>query len=56
MLVVACANVYGGCIAMAHRDAVVQLCHFDPEWDPEGEASEEVQTLWLFYCDNQTPS
>ena len=20
---------------------------FDPEWDPEGEAPEEVQTLWL---------
>ena len=24
MLAVACANVYGGCIAMARRDAVIQ--------------------------------
>ena len=32
---------------MAHRDAVVQPYQFDPESDPEGEAPEEVQTLWL---------
>ena len=36
-LAVACANVCGGCIAMA------QLYQFDPE----GEAPEEIQTLWL---------
>ena len=32
---------------MAHQDAVVQPYQFDPESDPEGEAPEEVQTLWL---------
>ena len=47
MLAVACANVYGGCNAMALRDAVVQPYQFDPESDPEGEAPEEIQTLWL---------
>ena len=47
MLAVACANVYGGSIAMAHRDAVLQPYQFDPESDPEGEAPEEIQTLWL---------
>ena len=26
---------------------LVQPNQFDPEWDPEGEAPEEVQTLWL---------
>ena len=41
-LVVACANVYGRCMAMARRDAVVQPYQFDPELDPEGEAPEEV--------------
>ena len=46
-LAVACANVYGGCIAMACRDFFFQPYQFDPEWDPEGEAPEEVQTLWL---------
>ena len=40
-LAVACANVYGGCIAMARRDAVIHPYQFDPESDPEGEA------LWL---------
>ena len=32
---------------MARRDAVVQPHQFDPEQDPEGEATEEIQTLWL---------
>ena len=32
---------------MASRDAFVQPYQFDPESDPEGEAPEEVQTLWL---------
>ena len=35
------------CIAMARRDFFVQLYQFDPESDPEEEAPEEVQTLWL---------
>ena len=47
MLAVACANVYGGCIAMAWRDVVIQPYQLDPELDPEGEAPEEIQTLWL---------
>ena len=47
MLAVACANVYGGSIAMAHGDAVLQPYQFDPESDPEGESPEEIQTLWL---------
>ena len=47
MLAVACANVYGGCMAMARKEAFVQHYQFDPELDPEGEAPEEVQTLWL---------
>ena len=47
MLAVACANVYGGCVAMARPDAVIQPYQFDPESDPEGEAPEEVQTLQL---------
>ena len=47
MLAVACTNVYGGCNAMARRDAVVQPYQFVPESDPEGEAPEEVQTLQL---------
>ena len=47
MLLVACANVYGGCIAMARRDAVVQLYQIESESDPEGEAPEETQTLQL---------
>ena len=46
-LAVACANVYGGCIAMACRDFFFQPYQFDPEWDPEGEAPEEEETLWL---------
>ena len=46
-LAVACANVYGGCIAISHPDAVIQQNQFDPESDPEGEAPEEVQTLRL---------
>ena len=32
---------------MARQDAFVQLYQFDPESNPEGEASEEKQTLWL---------
>ena len=47
ILKVACTNVYFGCIAVARRDAVIHPYQFDPEWDPEGEAPEEVQTLWL---------
>ena len=46
-LVVACANVYGGCNTTACWDAVIQPYWFDPELDPEGEAPEEVQTLRL---------
>ena len=50
-LAVACANVYGGCIyiciAVARGDAVIQPYQFDPEMDPEREAPEEVQTMWL---------
>ncbi|XP_030296359.1 P2X purinoceptor 7-like [Sparus aurata] len=46
-LLVACTNVYGGCIAMARRDTVVQPFQFEPELDPEGEAPEETQTLRL---------
>ena len=46
-LAVACANVYGGCIAMARRDAITQPYQFYLELDPEGEAPEEIQTLWL---------
>ena len=43
MLAVACANVYGGCIAMARRDAVVQPSQFNhSELYPEGEAPEEI--------------
>ena len=34
-------------IAMAREDFFIQPNQFDPEWDPEGEAPEEVQTLWL---------
>ena len=45
---------------MAHWDAFIQPYQFDPEWDPEGEAPEEVQTLqlqqdvseWLVYLNN----
>ena len=44
-LLVACANVYSGYNAMARQDAFVQPYQFDPEWDPEGEAPEEEQTL-----------
>ena len=50
MLAVACANIMADayiCIAMAHWDAFVQPYQFGPESDPEREASEEVQTLWL---------
>ena len=47
MLMVACANVYGGCNTMARGDFFVQPNQFDPESDPEGEAPEEVQTLRL---------
>ena len=32
---------------MACQDAFLQPYQFDPEWDPEGEAPEEVQTLRL---------
>ena len=45
-LAVACANVMVDvymCIDMARRDAVVQPYQFDPE----GEAPEEIQTLRL---------
>ena len=35
------------CIAVARGDFFVQPNQFDPEWDPEGEAPEEVQTLRL---------
>ena len=31
---------------MARQDAVVQPYKFDPESDSEGEAPEDVQTLW----------
>ena len=41
------ANVYGGCIAMACLDAVIQPYQFNPELDPEGEEPEEIQTLQL---------
>ena len=62
MLVVACANVYSGSNAMACRDAVIQPYQFDPESDPEGETSEEIQTLrqhqdvseWLVCLNNVT--
>ena len=47
MLAVAFPDIYGGCNAMTHRDAVVQPYQSDPESDPEGEAPEEVQTLRL---------
>ena len=49
MLAVACANVMVDvyiCIA-ARGDTFIQLNQFDPESDPEGEAPDEVQTLWL---------
>ncbi|ROL55235.1 hypothetical protein DPX16_5745 [Anabarilius grahami] len=43
-----CANVDSGCIAMAHRHAVVQAFQFDPESDPDKEAEdEEVATQRL---------
>ena len=32
---------------MACGDAFVHPYQFDPESDPEGEAPEELQTLWL---------
>lgn len=45
---VPCANIDSGCIAMAHRPAVVQAFQFDPESDPDGEApDEEVATQRL---------
>ena len=44
-LAVACANVYGRRNALACRDAVIH--QFDPESDPEGEAPEKIQILWL---------
>ena len=62
---------YGGCIAMACRDADVQPYQFDPESDQEGEGLQlSLQTLGhcslrlclqsacfqIFYCDNQAPS
>ena len=40
-------SVYGGCIAMARRNPVVQAFQFDPEWDPDYEAPEEVGTQRL---------
>ena len=44
MLAVACANVMvDACISMARGDAFVQPYQFDPE----GEAPVEIQTLWL---------
>ena len=43
MLAVACANVYGGYNAVVRRDFFLQPY----QSDPEGEAPEEVQTLWL---------
>ncbi len=56
-ITVPCANVDSGCIAMAHRHAVVQAFQFDPESDPDGEApDEEVATaghlrmVSLKYC------
>ena len=45
-LAVACTNDYCGYITMACGDFFVQPYQFDPELDPEGEAPEEVQTLW----------
>ena len=33
--------------AMARGDFVVQPYQFEPESDPEGEAPEEVQIVWL---------
>ena len=32
---------------MAHGDFFIQPYRYDPESNPEGEAPEEVQTLWL---------
>ena len=29
------------------RHVVIQPYQFDPKSDPEGEAAEEIQTLWL---------
>ena len=49
-LAVACANVMVDvyiCFVMAHRCTVIPPYQFDPEWDPEGEAPEEIQTLRL---------
>ena len=41
-------HVYIGYIAMARRHAVVQAFQFDPESDPDGEATdEEVATQRL---------
>ena len=43
-------NQFLGCIYVSLWLAeifFVQPNQFDPEWDPEGEAAEEVQTLWL---------
>ena len=45
---------------MAGGDFFIQPHQFDPEWDPKGEAPEEVQTLclqqdiseWLVYLYN----
>ena len=45
---------------MASRDFFIQLNQFDPELDPVGEASEDVQTLrlqqdvseWLVWLNN----
>ena len=42
MLAVVCANVYGGCNAMAYRYVDVQPNQSDPESDPEGEAVERM--------------
>ena len=46
-LAVACANVCGGCIAIAHQDTVVQPYQSDPELDPDREAPEEIKTQRL---------
>ena len=49
-LAIAYANVMVDvylCIAMARGDAYTQPYQLYPELDPEGDAPEEIQTLWL---------
>ena len=47
-LAVACANIYSGCIYVSLWLAVIFLLSHTSltESDPEGEAPEEIQTLW----------